>query len=883
MNKDELSLPMNRRLSLLLKTLAIIISVETAIMFLLHGIVRVPEGWAGNILDGVLLGALTGPIFYLWLFREIGEKESWRQAHAQLEDRFRLLVESAPEAIYVQIGGRFSYLNPAAVRLLGAVDEASLVGRDLLERVHPDLRAAVRERMRLVTEERRAVPVMEGRCLRLDGTPVDIECSAVPIDQEGKTGALVFLRDISQRKKAETALRENEERYRSVVDNIGIGVFLVDPSMRVLSLNQKMREWFPGADAEQRLLCHRAFNSPAREEVCRDCPTQKTLQDGQVHEAVREAATSRGAADFRVISSPIKDSAGKVVAAVEMVEDITARRRDEDMLRRNYEMQRALNEMLRASLSALPLPRKLDKILDLLLSAPWFMIERKGCIFLQDGPVLAMAAQIGLSEPVRAACGRLPSDYCLCGRVARTGEEILSTQLDERHENSYEGMSPHGHLCLPLKADVAILGVLNLYLVAGEAPDEQQKEFARAAADIIAGTVLLAKAEEKFLQSQKMEAVGRLAGGVAHDFNNILTAIKGYSEFLIAAFTAEDPRRADAQEIFKSADRAAALTRQLLAFSRRQVLSPRVLDLNEIVSGMAKMLKRLLGDDTQLVTHLSPDLAAAIVDAGQMEQVIMNLVVNARDAMPKGGIVTVETANVCRRPESGKAHAEGPACAYVMLSVSDTGTGMAPEVLGHVFEPFFTTKPKGKGTGLGLSTVYGIIKQSGGDIEISSEPGRGTILRIFLPASRQAAEAAGAAASAVAPSPSGTETVLLVEDEDSVRSLAERTLSDAGYRVLSAADAPQALAHLRALREPLDLLLSDVIMPGKSGPELAEEILGAHPGVKVLFISGNEDGALTKHGVLRPGVSLLPKPFSPNVLAHRVREVLDGGAPRKSA
>jgi PAS domain S-box-containing protein len=385
--------------------------------------------------------------------------------------------------------------------------------------------------------------------------------------------------------------------------------------------------------------------------------------------------------------------------------------------------------------------------------------------------------------------------------------------------------------------------------------------------------------EAQFLQAQKMEAVGRLAGGVAHDFNNMLTAIKGYSEFLIASFTAEDPRRADAQEILRAGDRAATLTRQLLAFSRRQVLTPRVVDLNESVTGMVKMLKRLLGDDVQLVTRLAADLDAVVADPGQIEQVILNLAINARDAMPKGGTVTIETANLCRRPELGKKTSRAPACSDVMLSVTDTGSGMSPTVLDHLFEPFFTTKPKGKGTGLGLSTVYGIVKQSGGDIKVTSEPGRGSIMSIFLPASRQAVVAVGSSDGTAGPIPSGAETVLLVEDEDSVRALAERTLCAAGYRVLCAADAPKALACIRAHQGSIDLLLSDVIMPGPSGPELAAEILRSRPDIKVLYISGNEDGILSKHGVLKPGVALLPKPFSPETLARRVREVLDHTEP----
>jgi two-component system cell cycle sensor histidine kinase/response regulator CckA len=382
--------------------------------------------------------------------------------------------------------------------------------------------------------------------------------------------------------------------------------------------------------------------------------------------------------------------------------------------------------------------------------------------------------------------------------------------------------------------------------------------------------------EEQLRQAQKMEAVGRLAGGVAHDFNNILTAISSYSELLLADFATEDPRRADVEEIRKATDRAAALTRQLLAFSRRQVLQPKIVDLNTVIAGAGKLLRRLIGEDIALVTRLDPALGPVRADAGQLEQVIMNLAVNARDAMQTGGTLTLETENVVI--EASKLAAEERIVApgrYVLLRVRDTGSGMDADTRRHLFEPFFTTREKGKGTGLGLATVYGIVKQSGGFIWVDSEPGRGAAFRIYLPRVDEAAPPAARAAAAAEPAAAGTETILLVEDEDAVRAVARESLRRHGYRVLEARDAESALAIAAGFEGHIGLLLTDVVMPGLSGRALADRLAPKRPGTRVLFMSGYTDDAIVQHGVLEPGLSFLQKPFTPDVLAQKVREVLD--------
>jgi len=379
--------------------------------------------------------------------------------------------------------------------------------------------------------------------------------------------------------------------------------------------------------------------------------------------------------------------------------------------------------------------------------------------------------------------------------------------------------------------------------------------------------------EEQFRQAQKMEAVGRLAAGVAHDFNNMLTVISGYSTLQLERTDASDPVHHEAEEIRATADRAAALTRQLLAFSRQQVLLPRRVNLNEIVRNVEKMLKRLVGEDIDLLTTLGPDLGAVKVDPGQMDQVLMNLVVNARDAMPDGGKLTIQTENV----ELDEHYLGRHDCAvpgrYVLLAVTDSGTGMTAETQARLFEPFFTTKGPGKGTGLGLSMVYGIVKQSGGSIEVYSELGHGTVVKIYLPRVDAGAEDAPSTAESAGRG-KGTERILLVEDDVDLRRLIADILTARGYSV-QAVEKPDEVEALLLRIPRCNLLLTDVVMPKLKGPELAKRVERQWPGIKVLFMSGYTTNAVVHHGVLDEGVFFLQKPFTPAALAAKVREVLD--------
>jgi two-component system cell cycle sensor histidine kinase/response regulator CckA len=381
--------------------------------------------------------------------------------------------------------------------------------------------------------------------------------------------------------------------------------------------------------------------------------------------------------------------------------------------------------------------------------------------------------------------------------------------------------------------------------------------------------------ERQLRMAQKMEAVGRLSGGIAHDFNNLLGVIIGYSQVLKRSLKPENPLYEHAEEIEKASQRAVSLTRQLLAFSRQQVLEPVILNLNALLTDMEKMLPRLIGEDIALALALDPTLAQVKADPGQVEQVVMNLAVNARDAMPDGGQLTIQTANVNLDAAYTHQHPGSRVGSYVMLRVTDTGTGIDPEIQAQIFEPFFTTKERDKGTGLGLATVYGVVKQSGGYIAVDSEKGKGASFSVYLPRVEHAVAALDLSTVPPGKSVRGSETILLVEDEESLRKLAHMFLRDNGYQVLAAGDGAQALQLARQHTGPIHLLLTDVVMPGINGRVLAERLAPGQPGMKILYMSGYTDSFIAGHGVLEAGSHLLHKPFTEETLTRKVRELLD--------
>jgi signal transduction histidine kinase len=490
---------------------------------------------------------------------------------------------------------------------------------------------------------------------------------------------------------------------------------------------------------------------------------------------------------------------------------------------------------------------------------------------IAEGPtsLVGIAAMTRRRSIVQGASSPHPDGRLLPDAVAEAAIPLVSgdaligvLDVSSRHESCF---SPEEIAVLQLVADQLAIALQNARLY--DAVQQELAERTRAER-------ALRESEMQLRQAQKMEAVGRLAGGIAHDFNNLLTVIIGYTHMLLRSVDAQNPMQADLERIRRSADRAAGLTRQLLAFSRRQVLQPSVLDLNEVVADMDDMLRRLLGEDIHLKTILNrADRLNLLADAGQIEQVIMNLAVNARDAMPEGGQLIIETRPAIIDSAYVEHHVTARPGSYVLLAMTDTGTGMDQETMARVFEPFFTTKQHG--TGLGLSTVYGIVEQSGGHINIYSEPGRGTTVKVYLPRTEEAS-APEHRTPVGAAMPHGSGLVLLVEDEEMVREMALAALLESGYTVFTARHAEEALGVAQKYARRIQLLVTDVILPGMNGVELADRLTASLPDLKVLYMSGYTDNAIIHQGVLQPGFAFLQKPFTPEALARRVHGLLDG-------
>jgi two-component system cell cycle sensor histidine kinase/response regulator CckA len=628
-------------------------------------------------------------------------------------------------------------------------------------------------------------------------------------------------------------LQSNLSLLKGITEGTMDGIFVKDLEVRYLMINSA-GAGFVGMAVEEIVgkTDRELFDSKTARLVME--ADNRVMAQG-VTQTFEERAMSNGAGRLYLSTKgPYRDAQGEVVGLLGVARDITEQKRAEDEVRQSQ-------QKLRIHFEHTPLA-VVEWDLDFRVAAWNPSAER----------IFGYSRQEALGQHARFI---VPTQYW--GHVDRVWQELLGQAGGARSTNDNVTKDGRTISCewynTPLVDDSGkVLGVASL------------------AQDVTERVAL----EEQLRQSQKMEAVGRLAGGVAHDFNNLLTVILGYSQILADGLP-PDSRLADSTGQIKSAaDRAAGITRQLLAFSRKTVLSPRVINLNEVVLNLDSLLRRLIGDDIEVFTVPAKDLGSVKADPSQIEQVVMNLALNARDAMPQGGKVTLETSNVTLDGPYARGHQSVEPGRYVMLAVSDTGEGMSVETQARIFEPFYTTKDVGKGTGLGLSMVYGIVKQSGGFIWVYSEPNRGTTFKIYFPRIDQPAELLPAEKH-VDKVQRGTETILLVEDDEQLRQLSSSVLAHCGYNVLVASTPEQVLAVCKANSKDIDLLVTDVVMPRMNGRQLAEQILKLHPAMKVLYVSGYTNNAIVHYGVLDPGLWFLPKPFTLSALVARVREVLD--------
>jgi len=635
--------------------------------------------------------------------------------------------------------------------------------------------------------------------------------------------------------RSEAQLRESEARFRRLFDQSPIGVGMVTLDFRFVRVNEALCR-FLGYREEELLgrtfveITHPDNLAENREQVGR-------LARGEIEQYATDKRYLRkdGSAVWGHLSLSLVRDGKTPLYFVPMIEDISERRRAEEELRLKTE----------------EMERYFTLALDLL------------CIADTDGhfrrlnPLWETTLGFELGELVGARFLDLvhPDDLAATrDAVAKLARGELVFNFTNRYrckDGAYRW----------IEWRAAPYAEKLIYAVARDITERirQQEERERL--------------EEQLRQSQRLESIGRLAGGVAHDFNNLLTGITGNISLALLDLRPEDPLHATLIEINKAAESAAGLTRQLLAFSRKQLVAPRVIDPNELIGQMQKMLVRLIGEDIELRTVLQRSVGRVRIDPGQLEQVLVNLAVNARDAMPDGGVLRLETADVRLDEAACQAHPALTPGEHVVITVADTGSGISDEVRQHIFEPFFTTKPKEKGTGLGLATVYGAIKQAGGAIELCPASGRGTTFRLYLPRVNEQAEPL-TRPGATSTLPTGSETILLVEDEPIVKELARRLLDRLGYKVLSYLNAGEALLAARRYEGEIHLLLTDVVMPGMNGKAMAEELLALRPGVRVLFTSGYTEEVIAQHGVLDEGIHFIGKPYSPQQLALKLREVL---------
>ncbi len=770
------------------------------------------------------------------------EKETIKRMHAEKalqdsEEKSRTWLECSPACTkIVDRDFNLKFMSSAGVKALKIDDITQFYGKPYPFSFYPEL---FRRRMAKSLEKAKEtgeVITQEASVLDIDGNELWFHSTIVPVNNEGRFDYnLIVSIDTTEHKQAEEALRASDEKYRDLYNNAPDMFVSVDAkTANILDCNQTLANTL-GYTKEE------IIGLPIFDVYHPDCmeDVKKTfrlfVQTGKVHDAELVLQRKDGSKiDVSLNVSAVYDEQGQVLYGRSTFRDITERKKAEEaLLKQQYFLQKA---------------QEIGQM------GFWELDIKKNELVWTDENCRIFGLPIGT-------------------------ELTYETFLHYVHPDDREHVDTEWKAALnkkPYDIEHRLLVDGKVKWVREKAELEfNEKDECISATGFTQDITERRSTEEQLLQAQKMEAVGTLAGGVAHDYNNILTIIIGNASLALMEVGKDSPLQNKIEEIITAGERAASLTSQLLAFSRKQVIQPKILDLNELLTNIEKMLGRLIEEDIELLMIPETALWRVEVDPGQMEQVIMNMVVNAKDAMPMGGKLTIETANVDLDESYFREHGiEEQSGTYVVMAVSDTGTGMDEETQSHVFDPFFTTKDVGKGTGLGLSTVYGIVKQNKGFVWVYSEPEQGSTFKVYLPKVEGDAVLEERERTSVG-EVDGSETVLIVEDDDSLRNLARKTLRNYGYKVLEAENGKDALRISKEHERPIDLMITDVVMPKMSGKETAERMQSLYPQMKVIYMSGYTDDAIARHRVLEPGLNFLEKPFSPKVLARKVRNVLD--------
>jgi two-component system cell cycle sensor histidine kinase/response regulator CckA len=775
------------------------------------------------------------------------------QAEKELKLRAQLL-DAASDSIFLHDrDGHFLYVNERAYKDRG-YEKEDLLAKDLKMLATHEF--ADKNEQQIKELSIKGDIIFESAHRRKDGSIMPVEINARTIDLDNRRLVLSVARDITERKQAEETLSKNHHELQEtaqrldqsmhmlqlIIESIPVRVFWKDYDLHYLGCNTLFAR-DAGLNHPQQLLGKDDFAMGWKDQAGLYRADDRQVMDSRRPKLniIEPQTTPTGAKIWLDTSKvPLQNPNGEVIGVLGIYEDITERIEAEEALRDSEEKYRGLIETTNTG---------------------YVIVDLEGKVLDANPEYVRLTGHHELNE----ITGRNLIEWTAKEDLEKYAVEIkncIQQGSVKNFEVIYEGKDGRS---IPVEINATIIRGSSAAKIINLVRDIADRKQAEAA---------LRQSEEQLQQAQKMEAVGKLAGGVAHDFNNILTAISGQSELLLLDLPEIDPRRHDVQEIQRATDRAASLTRQLLAFSRKEIIQPKVLDLNELIFNLDKMLRRLIPEEVQLISIPGLNLGSVFADPGQIEQSIVNLAVNACDAMPQGGKLIIETANADLDGEYCQRHAPVKPGPYVMLAVSDTGVGMDSETQSHVFEPFFTTKGTGQGTGLGLSMVYGIVKRNGGYIWIYSEPGHGTAFKIYLPRTVEAGES-GEPPKITSASFEGSETILLLEDEDMVREITRKILQKEGYVVLTASSGSEALLIGEQHKGSIHLILSDVVMQDMSGPETVGRLLQKHSEAKVIYMSGHTENAIVHRGVFDQSVIFIQKPFRRESLLGKIREILD--------